>query len=70
MRQHGIFSKHKWKFRTLKVELNHGKNYNTCHEAKMAIFEYIEVFYNGQSGVTPISAISAQKASRERIWLN
>ena len=35
-------------FRTLKVELIHGKTYNTRQEAKMAIFEYIEVFYNRQ----------------------
>jgi putative transposase len=31
-------------FHTLKVELIHGKTYNTRQEAKMAIFEYIEVF--------------------------
>jgi putative transposase len=35
-------------FHTLKVELIHGKLYNTRQEAKMAIFEYIEVFYNRQ----------------------
>ena len=35
-------------FHTLKVELIHGKNYNTRQEAKTAIFEYIEVFYNRQ----------------------
>jgi putative transposase len=35
-------------FHTLKVKLIHGKTYNTCQEAKMAIFEYIEVFYNRQ----------------------
>jgi putative transposase len=35
-------------FHTLKVELIHGKTYNTRQEAKMAIFEYIEVFYNQQ----------------------
>ena len=31
-----------------KVELIHGKTYNTRQEAKTAIFEYIEVFYNRQ----------------------
>jgi putative transposase len=35
-------------FHTLKVELIHGETYNTRQEAKMAIFEYIEVFYNRQ----------------------
>ena len=33
-------------FHTLKVELIHGKLYDTRQEAKAAIFEYIEVFYN------------------------
>jgi len=35
-------------FHTLKVELIHGKTYNTRQEAKTDIFEYIEVFYNRQ----------------------
>ncbi len=35
-------------FHTLKVELIHGKFYKTRQEAKTAIFEYIEVFYNRQ----------------------
>jgi putative transposase len=35
-------------FHTLKVELIHGKTYNTRQEAKTAIFKYIEVFYNRQ----------------------
>jgi putative transposase len=35
-------------FHTLKVELIHGKTYNTLQEAKTAILEYIEVFYNWQ----------------------
>ena len=35
-------------FHTLKVELLHGKVYDTRQEAKTAIFEYIEVFYNRQ----------------------
>ena len=35
-------------FHTLKVELIHGTIYNTRQEAKTAIFEYIEVFYNRQ----------------------
>lgn len=35
-------------FHTLKVELIHGKIYNTRQEARTAIFDYIEVFYNRQ----------------------
>ena len=30
------------------MELIHGKTYNTRREAKTAIFEYIEGFYNRQ----------------------
>jgi len=33
-------------FHTLKTELTHHINYQTKEEAKKAIFEYIEVFYN------------------------
>lgn len=33
-------------FHTLKVELIHGVTFKTREEAKAAIFEYIEVFYN------------------------
>ena len=35
-------------FRTLKVELIHGKTYNTHQETRTAICEYIEGFYNRQ----------------------
>lgn len=33
-------------FHTLKTELIHHQNYQTREEAKQAVFEYIEVFYN------------------------
>lgn len=33
-------------FHTLKTELTHHLNFQTREEAKKAIFEYIEVFYN------------------------
>jgi len=33
-------------FHTLKTELTHHINYKTREEAKNAIFEYIEIFYN------------------------
>ena len=35
-------------FHTLKVELIHGNFYNNRQEAKTAIFDYIEIFYNRQ----------------------
>jgi len=35
-------------FHTLKVELVQGKIYDTRQEAKMDIFDYIEIFYNQQ----------------------
>jgi putative transposase len=35
-------------FHTLKVELIHGKVYDTRQQAMTDIFEYIEVFYNRQ----------------------
>lgn len=35
-------------FHTLKVELIHAQHYNTRQEARTAIFDYIEVFYNRQ----------------------
>jgi len=33
-------------FHTLKVELTHHQQFKTTEEAKLAIFEYIEIFYN------------------------
>lgn len=35
-------------FRTLKTELTHHSRYQSRKEAKLEIFEYIEVFYNRQ----------------------
>lgn len=35
-------------FHSLKVELIHGRNYLTRQEARIEIFDYIEVFYNRQ----------------------
>ena len=49
-------------FHTLKVELIHGKTYNTRQEAKTAIFEYIEGFYNRQR--------QPRRTSRKRMLLN
>jgi len=33
-------------FGTLKTELVHGERYRTRQEARLSIFEYVEVFYN------------------------
>jgi putative transposase len=33
-------------FATLKRELVHGERYQTREEARLSIFEYVEVFYN------------------------
>ncbi|PZM78387.1 MAG: hypothetical protein DKT66_24485 [Candidatus Melainabacteria bacterium] len=35
-------------FASLKTELIYRENYNTRIEARVAIFEYIEIFYNKQ----------------------
>lgn len=35
-------------FATLKTELVHGERYRTRQEARLSIFEYVEVFYNRQ----------------------
>jgi len=43
-------------FHTLKVELTHGKTYNTRQEAKTVIFEQVKGFYD-DNAVTHISAI-------------
>jgi putative transposase len=45
-------------FHTLKVELINGKTYNTHQEAKTAIFEYIEGFYNRQRRHSYIGCLS------------
>jgi putative transposase len=47
-------------FHTLKVELNHGKTYNTRQEAKTAVFEYIERFYNRKRRHSYLSYLSPE----------
>jgi putative transposase len=55
-------------FHTLKVELIHGSNFETKEEAKQAIFEYIEVFYNririhsGNDYLSPVEYERRRKA--------
>ena len=56
-------------FHTLKVELTHHEQFKTRAEAKQAIFEYIEVFYNRvrmhstNDYLSPVEYEAAQKAA-------
>ena len=54
-------------FHTLKVELIHGKTYNTRQEAKMAIFEYIEVFYNRQRRHSYLGYLSPEDFEKKNV---
>jgi hypothetical protein len=56
-------------FHALKVELTHGKSYNTPQESKMTIFEYIEGFYNRQLHHSYTGYLS-HGSTRKRMWLN
>ncbi|RKH15423.1 hypothetical protein D7V97_00055 [Corallococcus sp. CA053C] len=53
-------------FSSLKMELVHTRSFRTHDEAKLALFEYIEVFYN-RSAVTPHSATSVPPSASERL---
>jgi transposase InsO family protein len=54
-------------FHTLKVELIHGKTYNTLQEAKTAIFEYIEVFYNRQRRHSYLGYLSPDEYEKKNV---
>jgi putative transposase len=54
-------------FHTLKVELIHGKTYNTRQEAKRAIFEYIEVFYNRQRRHSYLGYLSPDEYEKKNV---
>src|SRR3970040_1084069 len=41
-------------FHSLKVELVHYDDYRTINEARSAIFDYIEIFYNRQRKHSPM----------------
>jgi transposase InsO family protein len=45
--------------------LIHGKTYNTRQEAKTAIFEYIEVFYNRQRRHSYLGYLSPDKYEKK-----
>jgi transposase InsO family protein len=51
-------------FGTLKLELLYGRRYRTRAEAKAAIFEHIEVFYNRQRRHTTIGGVSPAEHER------
>jgi transposase InsO family protein len=45
-------------FSRLKVELIYAEQYRSIDEAKSAIFEYIEVFYNGMRRHSALGYVS------------
>lgn len=51
-------------FSTLKLELLEGRRYRTREEAKAAIFEHVEVFYNRQRRHSTIGGISPAEHER------
>jgi len=54
-------------FHTLKVELIHGKTCNTRQEAKAAIFEYIEGFYNRQRRHSYLGYLSPDEYEKKNV---
>ena len=54
-------------FHTLKVELTHGKTYNTRQQAKTAIFEYIEEFYNRQRRHSYLGYLSPDEYEKKNV---
>ena len=54
-------------FHTLEMELIHGKTYNTRHDAKMAIFKYIEGIYNRQNRHTYLVYLSTVDFEKKNV---
>ena len=54
-------------FHTLKVELINGKTYKTRQEAKTAIFEYIEGFYNRQRRHSYLGYLSPDEYEKKNV---
>ena len=52
-------------FASLKKELIHGADFATRAEARAAIFEYIEVFYNGQRRHSSLGYVSPAEYERK-----
>jgi putative transposase len=55
-------------FASLKKELVHRKRFRTHAQAKAAIFEYIEVFYNRQRRHSGIQYKTPQQAFEDMAW--
>jgi hypothetical protein len=51
-------------FGTLKTELVHGERYRTRLEARLSIFEYVEVFYNRQRRHSALGYRSPEQYAR------
>ena len=54
-------------FSTVKTEL--GEHFDRCGEAKMELFDYIEVFYNQQRRHSTLGQISPAEFERRRMTL-
>jgi transposase InsO family protein len=52
------------------VELIHGKTYNPCQEAKTAIFENIEGFYNRQRRHSYLGYLSPEDFEKKNVAYN
>lgn len=53
-------------FGTLKNELVYGERYQSRQEAKLSIFEYVEVFYNRQRRHSALGYMSPEQYERLR----
>ena len=53
-------------FATLKVELVHDATWETRATARTELFEYIEVFYNGQRRHSSLGYLSPRAFERQR----
>jgi transposase InsO family protein len=54
-------------FGTLKTELVHGERYRSKLEARLSIFEYVEVFYNRQRSHSALGYRSPEQY--EKLWI-
>ena len=55
-------------FASLKKEMVHQRRFKTRAEAKTAIFEYIEIFYNRQRRHSGIGYKTPQQAFEDMTW--
>jgi len=55
-------------FASLKKELVHRQRFETRAQAKAAIFEYIEVFYNRQRRHSSVGYQTPQQAFEDMTW--